>query len=134
MAMEDFVSVQNVRSSIVYRKVNTHKDKVKWLDIRWIQVSKDRPLQMLYRYSHNTLEAWKVLDVHPRRQGRPPDVGRAVLGPLHTSERCLQSSKLQDLKQLLQFIPPVYHPFYNALVEQPSPGSEDEADDEVDDE
>ena len=36
MAMGDFVSVKNVRSSIVYQKVNTHKEKVNWLDIRWI--------------------------------------------------------------------------------------------------
>ena len=36
MKIEDFVSLQNVRWSIVYRKVNTHKKKVKWLDIRWI--------------------------------------------------------------------------------------------------
>ena len=131
MKIEDFVSLQNVRSSIVYRKVNTHKEKVKWLDILWIRVSKDRPFDILYRYSHNTLEARKVLDVHPRRQGRPPDVGRTVLVPLYTSERCLHSNKLQDLKALLYFIPPVYHQFYNGLLEQSaksSPGSAEEED------
>ena len=137
MAMGDFVSVQNVRSSIIYRKVNTNKDKVNWLDIRWIRVSKDRPLELQYRYSHNTLEAWKVLNLRPRRQGRPPDLGRAVLAPLYTSERGLQNSKLQDLQQLLQFIPPVYHPFYNSLVPQSTDGdseSSDESEDEPDDE
>ena len=137
MAMGDFVLVQNVRSSIVYRKVNTNKDKVNWLGIRWIRVSKDCPLELRYRYSHNTLEAWKVLDLRPRRQGRPPDLGRAVLLPLYTSERRLQSSKLQDLQDLLQFIPPVYHPFYNSLVPQSTDGdseSSDEPEDEQDDE
>ena len=99
MKIEDFVSLQNVRSSIVYRKVNTHKEKVK--------------------YSHNTLEAWKVLDVHSRRQGRPPDVGRVVVVPLYTSEHCLHSNKLKDLKALLDFIPA-----------ESSPGSAEEEEDE----
>ena len=90
-----------------------------------------RPFDILYRYSHNTLEAWKVLDVQPRRQGRPPAVGREVLVPLYTSERGLLSNKLQDLKALLDFIPPVYHPFYNGLLArsaESSPGSAEEED------
>ena len=123
MEIQDFVSIENVKSSIVYRKVNTHKEKVNWLDIRWIRVSKDHPFQMQYRYSHNTLEAWKVLDVQPKRQGRPPDTGRATLEPLYMNERCLQSNKLSDLKELMQFIPPVHHSFYTKLLEQPTESS-----------
>ena len=83
MGTEDFISIQNVQSTIVYWKFNTHKEKVNWLDIRCIRLSKDKPLQIQYRYSHNTLEAWKTLDVHLRRQGRPPDLGRITLVPLY---------------------------------------------------
>ena len=79
---EDFVSTRNVRSEIVYRKTNTNGNKVEWLNIRWLQVSKDKPFEIQYRYSHNTLEAWKTLDVRRKRQGRPSDLGSVSLVPL----------------------------------------------------
>lgn len=122
MATEDFVSVKNVRSLIVYRKVNKYKEKVNWLGIHWLRFSKDHPLEIQYRYSHNSLEVRKTLDVHPRRPGLPADVGRATLVPLYTRPRPLQENKLQDLKVLMQFIPPVHYPFYNAL-EQATEGN-----------
>ena len=87
---------------------------------------------MLYRYSHNSLEAWKVLDLHPKRQSRPPDIGRMELVPLYTSAGCLQSNKVKVLKAVLQYIPPVHHMFYNSLLNgDSSPESTDEVDDEV---
>ena len=35
MATSDFVTTEAIRSQIVYRKVNTHNEKVEWLNIRW---------------------------------------------------------------------------------------------------
>ena len=101
MEMGDFVSVQIVRSTIVYQKVDVNKQKVDWLSIRWLRFSKEHPLEIYFRYSHNTLEAWKILDVYPRRQGRPSDVGRTALVPLYTSQRCIKDSKIKDLKSLM---------------------------------
>ena len=37
MTAEDFVSTQNIRCEIMYRKVNTKKEKVERLKIRWLQ-------------------------------------------------------------------------------------------------
>ena len=132
MEMGDFVSVQNVRSMIVYRKVDVNKQKVDWLSIRWLRFSKEHPLEIYFRYSHNTLEAWKILDVHPRRQGRPSDVGRTALVPLYTSQRCIKDSKIKDLKSLMDYIPPVHHPFYNALQETTEKEFESESELETD--
>ena len=128
MKQENFVSLKKIRAEIVYRKVNTKKEKVEWLNIRWIQLSKEKPYEIRYRYSHNALEAWKVLDVQRKRPGRPADPGRLPLEPLYTNPRAINTKKLQDLQQLLNFIPPVYHAFYNDLqsTADAHSGSEDE--------
>ena len=61
MKRADFVSTKTIRSEIVYRKVNTKKEKVDWLSIRWLQLRKEKPYEIRYRYSHNTLEAVRML-------------------------------------------------------------------------
>ena len=115
MVREDFVSLEDLRSEIVYRKVNTNKQKVEWLNIRWLQIRKANPYEIRYRYSHNSLEAWKILNVQRKRAGRPSDPGRVSLKPLYDNPRPIQPEKLQDLHELMDFIPPVHHAFYNEL-------------------
>ena len=63
METEDFVSLKPLKAAIVNRKVNTRNAKVEWLKIQWISVSKDKPLQFQYRYSLNTLQSWKTVDL-----------------------------------------------------------------------
>ena len=130
MSADDFVSVENLRSQIVYRKVNTMNQKVDWLSIRWIRICQEKPFEIKYRYSHNTLEAWKTLDVRKKRQGRPSDIGRVQLTPLYTGQRQLNENKLRDLRELLQFIPPVYQEFYSSLTSTTEEDALSEAEDE----
>ena len=35
--------------------------------------------------------------------------------PLYTAPRPINEAKLKDLKQLMCYIPPVHHPFYDGL-------------------
>ena len=128
MATPDFISLEGVKKRIVKRKTNSQKQKVNWLDIRWIQVRKEKPFHLFYKYSLNTLESWKILDVQKRQPGRPIDIGRIELQPLYSGPRPLPSNKLDDLKILMQFIPPVYHAFYTSLdhIETEEPASETE--------
>ena len=175
MDTKDFVSTSNHRTHIVYRKVNTAKEKVEWLKIRWMQFNNDTPFQLRYRYvntlnlslllpfplpflphslspspphfqcnrctsirvmslfccrySHNTLETWKVLDIKRKQPGRPVE----SLSPLYTGPLSLNVNKLQDLQQLLAYIPPVHHDFYNALTSSPTAHTSSESDSEPDD-
>lgn len=57
MKSENFVSIKSLKSHIVNRKKNTHKQPVNWLDIHWKIVTKDQPFHFSYKYSHNALEA-----------------------------------------------------------------------------
>lgn len=87
MEREDFVSLTILKKAIVNRKNNTVGGKVEWLNIRWINVDKDHPLQFRYRNSHNELEAWKTVNLKRRTKGRPPDMGKFKLPQLYTSPR-----------------------------------------------
>ena len=42
-------------------------------------MSDAHPFEIHYRYRHNTLEAWKTVDVRNKRQGRPTDIGQVHL-------------------------------------------------------
>lgn len=114
MEREDFVSVQNVKNvknEIVNKKVNTQKQKVNWHSIRWMQFKSDKPYGIRYRYSHNALEAWKVLDVMKKRKGRPTDLGRISLNALYTSARPVNAQKLRDLQELKEYFLQLTTPF-----------------------
>ena len=68
MEQDNFVSLARLKENIVNRKVTLKKQKVDWLSIRWIQVTKDKPFAFKYRCSLNSLEQWKVVDVKRKRQ------------------------------------------------------------------
>lgn len=123
------MSLRDLPKAFVNRKVNTKKQNVDWLRIRWIRVSKDEPLQFRYRYSHNPLEQWKVVDLKRRTKGRPPDMGHIVPKKLYMSPRSIKSAK-KDLLELLNFVPPIYHAFYQDLVSEGTEDDEDESEHE----
>ena len=115
MQREDFISTTPLTEMIVNRKKNVNNEKVEWLNIHWIRVEKACPLSFKYRYTHNDLEPWKLVDLGPKRVGRPVDMGRVTLAPLYDSARPINPAKLRDLKSLLCYIPPIYYSFYDAL-------------------
>jgi len=129
MKSADFASIKSLKSHIVNRKVNTQKQKVNWLEIHWIRVTKDKPFQFSYKYSHNALEAWKVVDLSRRTKGRRVDMGRISLPRLYDGPRQINDKKLEDLLSLLDYIPPVFHSFYQELS---GCDRDDEAPEEVD--
>lgn len=139
MTQADFVSLVPISKSFVNRKTNTAKQGVQWLQMKWIRVQKDKPLQFQYRYSLNSLEAWKTVDLRRRAKGRPPDLGRIQLPRLYTTPRPIKPGKKADLLSLFDFIPPLHHAFYNSLLsttceESDSEDSENENGDSDDNE
>ena len=83
MTQADFVSLEPVAKCIVNRKLNTFKQNVKWLNTKWIRITKEKPLQFQYRYTLNELENWKTVDLRKRGKGRPSLLGRIQLPHLY---------------------------------------------------
>ena len=108
----DFVSLHGLKTAIVNRKKNELGQSVKWLNICWIRVAKEKPLQFSYKYSHNTLECWRTVNLRRKtKPGRPVDMGLTQIPPrfnpaiLYPGPRQISSAKLADLKELLSYIP-----------------------------
>ena len=116
MERKDFLSFQPLKQAIVNRKVNITGAKVGWLNIKWINVCKDLPLQYRYRHSHSELEAWKTVSLKRAAKGRPPDLGKIKLPYLYVTPRRIKKAKLDDLMELLIYVPPIHHGFFQHLV------------------
>ena len=129
METDSFVSLKPLKGAIVNRKVNTIGGKVEWLKIHWIAVSKDKPLEFRYRYSNNALKCWKTVNLQHKTKRCPLDMGRITLPPLYSAPRPINKKKVDDLLELLNFIPPVYHEFYRQLetISGTTSDSEEEA-------
>ena len=115
MSSDDFVSFIKLAKSFVNRKKDTVGRPVDWLSIRWIRVTKDKPLQYSFRNSLNELEAWKVVKLAKRQKGRPVNIGLVVPDRLYSGPRMISDKKLKDLQDLLCYVPPVHHPFFQML-------------------
>ena len=74
-----------------------------------------------------------MVDLKPIHRGRPADIGRASLQHLYAGPRTINKKKLLDLKELLDFIPPVHHSFYQNL-DQAGGDDPDESEEEGDEE
>ena len=109
MKREDFINIKCLKSYIVNRNINKRKQKADWLSIRWIRVSKDKPLAFQYRYSLNELEAWNKIDLSRKRKGRPINIGRVRMPELYDGPLKLKKENMNDLMLLLTYIPPHYH-------------------------
>lgn len=125
MKVDDFRSIAPVKSSITNRKTTVNNEKVEWMQMRWLWFQKAHRFSMQFRYTHNKLDEWKVVDVKKRVKGRPPGLGRLSLPWLWEDSRCLDSKKLTDLTSLLYYIPPIYHAFYTNLS---ASGADEESD------
>ena len=95
--------------------------------MRWINVDKEHPLQFRYRYTHNELEAWKVVNDKRASKGRPPDVEKLTLPLLYATPRKIKEAKLTDLIELLAFVPPIFHDFHRQLNGSEEADSETES-------
>ena len=89
MNREEFFSLKPLKQEIINRKVNRNGAKVQWLKMHWIFVSKDSPFQFKYRYSNNTLEAWKTVDLKRKTRSSP--------GYIWVASHCLHSTTDKDL-------------------------------------
>ena len=49
-------------------------------------------------------------------KGRPPDFGKIKLPHLYATSRKIKKAKLDDLMQLLSYVPPIHHDFFQQLV------------------
>ena len=87
-----------------------------WLQIQHLRDERARPFQIMYKETLNDLEAFKVLDIRPKKR---PDRLLSLLNIeqvlLYPDGRKVAALKKRDMLELLKFIPVVHDPFFEAI-------------------
>jgi hypothetical protein len=112
MKQQHFMSIGEFAKLVTVHKVDEDGHKVEWLKIQHIQVRKNAPLKLFFKYS--VVDDVPFSCVNFERKGRPLQ-SRYSLHLLNDQPRLLSEEKAKDLKKLLKYVPPVHHAFYNDL-------------------
>lgn len=112
--------------------INTNKEKVQWLKIKWLRFEKERPLSIKYKYELSD-EHFLEIDVSTKKRstrGRPATWNSLELSKKYTQRLPVSEKKKNDLLSLLRsgIIPSDYSQYINDIpaVNQPMPLEDEE--------
>lgn len=119
MAKENFWSTSPLEKTIVNRKHDIHNNKVNWLELRQIRITKEKPYSIFMNKDFD--ENFVEVNIQRRTAGRPkssPDLA-AFLVPLWPNGKPVSLPKLQDIKSIMHLIPGDARQFYENLTSDP---------------
>ncbi|CAH0727677.1 unnamed protein product, partial [Brenthis ino] len=88
---------------------------VPYSEIVWMKFEKEDYGTMSYKTSFNQKDFEKVSLIRNRR--RPlEDFAMPTLQPIRLDHKPKSTKKYQDLQKALQWVPPIFHKFYNTLA------------------
>jgi hypothetical protein len=114
MSAENFKSTDVLLKSMSVRKTAEDGDKVKWLQMQWIQVRKEEPGKLYYKYTLQQEVEFSIINL--KKSGAAANVASLELKPLYAGPPPLSAPKSIDLRKLMKFVPPIHHAFYNSLL------------------
>lgn len=118
MDQTEMFSTCSLEKSITRRKKNEQNDKVSWFSIQWLRYVKEEPFKIFYKESLNNDLPFLTLNIAPAKKGgRLTNLNRVLMEPLFSSPRKVTELKKKDMMDLLKFIPPVHHDFFNSLTD-----------------
>ena len=99
MERQDFQCVTELKKCFCNRKVTVSKQKVAFRKIMWMSFDKDCPYEFRFKYSHNEIEAWQIVNM--RKRGASFDFSRLTFTMKYLSGRPINSKKLADIQKLI---------------------------------
>lgn len=114
MTADKFMNMEQIATMLTKRNVTTDKVKIDFRQVFQFRFTRDKPLHVHVKLSHNENEPWKIISFQKR--GRPTKLHEVQLVPLYNGPRPITKAKADDVKSLLPFVPPIYHEFYNNIV------------------
>ena len=99
---------------VTNRKRNEDGQRVEWLKIQWLQVSKSNPFKLYYKYTINDDADFMCINIAKR--GRTINLSEIILSPLYLQPRDLSHEKFVDLQKLMKYVLPIHHAFYKTLT------------------
>ncbi|XP_072392131.1 uncharacterized protein [Diabrotica undecimpunctata] len=90
---------------------------VNWLKIQWIRYEKSKPYSIQYKYTIQDMVQFDTIDITPTgRKERPVQFKNVPMQKLYSRMRPVSEQKKQDMIDLLEFIPPVHHRFFQNIA------------------
>lgn len=106
---------KNLSETLVYRKINTTKKSWKFEDIYWIRVEKEHPFTFKYKASFDPSENFKEVSLL-RKNIKGKTFGlNATQKYDGDNQNPIKLEKKRDLLQLLKYIKPENHQFFEDL-------------------
>lgn len=100
-----------LKTVLIVRKTDNAKNPFNWRDVRWLRFLKDQPGVLFFKTSLDEEEDFK--EVSFRRRGK---VAKYVPEKKTGPNNLISIEKKKDLIDLLPFISPVFHGFYENLA------------------
>ena len=114
MTTDKFVSLDSVAKMMTKRTVTSNKEKIDFRQVSQFRMSSNKPLSVEVKLSHDDSEQWKLISFQKR--GRPVKLQEVQLLPLYNKPKRIAKAKIDDVRSLCVFIPPIHHDFYNNIV------------------
>ena len=114
MTSSDFVTVSAISKLLTKRTETVDKDKVDYRLVSQFRILSERPQWLEVRFSHDETESWKAVNLQKR--GRPTRLKDITLQPILNGAKSVPKPKVDDVRSLLPYIPPIHHSFYNSIV------------------
>ncbi|XP_039747039.1 uncharacterized protein LOC120637854 isoform X2 [Pararge aegeria] len=121
MKGDDFISTKALETNITNRKIGVDRSKVEWLKIQWLLYNKSHPFSMFFKYSNEPEVLFAEVNFSKRSS---KDTSNFELEILFPEGRKISHEKKKDLLCLLEYVPPIYHPFYEQLKVSSNAGNE----------
>lgn len=115
MKISDFLSTVALEKAITNRKKTSCGYNFNWLNIRWLRYARNCPLQFQFKETLRPEAAFYSVDLRKQKAGRPVNLNNIHQDPLYRSRRPVKIAKKKDMLDLLPYIPPIYHQFYQNL-------------------
>lgn len=117
MERTDFLSTKSLENQICNKKTAEDGGKVNWLKIKWLRYCKNANHTIYYKETLQTDMEFSKINIEKRKsKGRPSKINLSVQQELmYPTQRSVKPIKKQHMNDLLQYIPPKYHPYYRQL-------------------
>lgn len=115
MQKADFISTEPLEKNITNRKKTNDGHPVNWLKMQWLKYSASNHYEFSYKESNNEDVLFNTINVRKRNASTSASTLLDTLPMLYPNGRKIDVKKFANLQELLDFIPPVHHKFYNDL-------------------
>lgn len=119
MDQNEILSTANLEKAITRRRKNTLGNPVSWLKIQWLRYLKEEPFKIFYKETLNDDMEFDSIDITLAKKGRRiSHLGILQLSRMYNGQRPVSSAKKRDMLDLLPYIPPIHHGFFNSLISE----------------